>query len=492
MEFQYQTQPYEHQRQVFEETRDLAACGLFLEMGLGKSKVILDTAAWQYIHGGIHALLLIAPKGVYTNWVKTQIPLHLPDVVPHEVFVWDSSKAKNKSFQAAAKGLFTGEPRLRIVVMNIEALNSDLAYRYATALLKRLKVMMVVDESTTIKNPKAKWTKRAIQLARSAAYKRILTGTPITNSPLDIYSQFDFLDPDLLGFKSYYAFRNRYAIVQKEYVNTHSFDKIVGYQRLDELKERIKRGAVLIRKEECLDLPDKIYMDPRRVELSAEQKQLYEHLKVDSYAELRYEGELKGTVTADMVLVKLLRLHQIACGFVTVDPAIDPNPLEIDPDGGPRVKELLTVLEELDGKTIIWANYTYNIRTIERVLKQRYGAAAVASFYGATPQDERDDIVDRFQDPLGDLRFFVGQPRTGGFGLTLTAASNVIYFSSNYSLELRLQSEDRAHRMGQHKNVTYVDLVAPGTVDEVIVQALRNKQNLADQLVGEGWRKIFE
>ena len=488
--FPYRTEPYDHQRQVFEATRDHEACGLFLEMGLGKSKIVLDSAAWAYLAGDLDALLIVAPKGVYTTWAKTQIPLHLPDSVPRDVFIWDSAKAKNKSFRAAAKALFEGQSRLRIVIMNIEALNSDGAFKFASYLLKKLRTMMVVDESTTIKNPKAKWTKRAIRLGSLARYKRILTGTPITNSPLDIYSQFEFLGPDLLGFKSFYAFRNRYAIVQKRHVNTHSFDEIVGYQRLDELRDRIKKGAILIRKEECLDLPEKIYVDPRHVELSPAQKKLYSQLKQESYAEIVEEGELKGTITADMVLTRLLRLHQVVCGFVTTDENYVPT--ELDPWGGPRMTELMKLTEELDGKTIIWANYVYNIRTIEDALKKSYGPNSTSSFYGATPQDERDRIVEEFQDPFSELRFFVGQPRTGGFGLTLTAASNVVYFSNNYSLELRLQSEDRAHRMGQSKNVTYVDLVAPGTVDEVIVRALRNKQHLAAQLVGEGWRKLFE
>ena len=187
-------------------------------------------------------------------------------------------------------------------------------------------------------------------------------------------------------------------------------------------------------------------------------------------------------VTANAVITQLLRLHQISCGFVNTD---DGNLVRFKNN---RMSELLSILEEVDGKIIIWANYRHDIMAIEMELARVYGPSSVATYFGDTDGEARQDIVERFQ-TSEDLRFFVGQPRTGGYGLTLTAAKTVIYYSNSYDLEVRLQSEDRAHRIGQTSSVTYIDIVAEKTVDEKIVTALRKKINIATQVLGENWKK---
>jgi SNF2 family DNA or RNA helicase len=501
-EHQFKTAPYDHQRNIFTESRNLPAYALFLDLGTGKSHIVVNTAAWLYTRGEIDGLLVVAPKGVYSNWVDYEIPKHAPDEILEEarIVLWQSGTS-NKAYRDGIGELFELTPRrLHVLVMNIEALNTRPAFTLAAKFLKFHSSLMVVDESSAIKNPKAKWTQRVTRLGKAAKYRRILTGTPITNSPLDAYSQFEFLDPSILGFSSYYGFRNRYALVRRRRINTHAFDEVVGYQRLDELHAKITSSGVILKKEECLDLPDKIYLS-RRIELSPRQRKIYDQLKKMSVAEL--DGT--GVVTVELALTKLLRLHQITCGFVPVSGPADaldatdevPRDTErwtavIDPGGGPRQRELLALLEETSGKVIIWANYTYNIDTIYETLCSAYGAGSVGRFYGATSEDDRKVIISRFQDPKSDLRFFVGQPRSGGYGLTLTEAKTVVYFSNNYSLESRLQSEDRAHRIGQTSNVTYVDIVASNTVDEKITKCLRDKKNLADLVMGGGWREFFE
>ena len=187
-------------------------------------------------------------------------------------------------------------------------------------------------------------------------------------------------------------------------------------------------------------------------------------------------------VTANAVITQLLRLHQISCGFVNTDSG---SVIELKSN---RLTELLEILEEVNGKALIWANYRHDIQMLEKVLKDKYGETAVESYYGATPGEKRQEIVENFQHNK-DLRFFIGQPRTGGYGLTLTAANTVIYYSNSYDLEVRLQSEDRVHRISQKAKVTYIDLVAEKTVDEIIVKALRQKINLATQVLGEDWKK---
>jgi SNF2 family DNA or RNA helicase len=310
-----------------------------------------------------------------------------------------------------------------------------------------------------------------------AKYRRILTGFPVTKSPLDLYSQCAFLNEALLGFASYYSYRNHYAVLQKRSVATHSFQQIVGYRNLDDLKDILGKFSFRVLKKDCIDLPDKIYTT-RVVDLTPEQKRIYKELKDYAIAEL----DNAETVTTNSVITQILRLQQVLCGFTRSDSG------EITQIPSNRMKELMATLEEVDGKCIIWANYQHDIRSIVEEIAKEYGAQSVAHYYGETDANERPLIVSLFQDPDSPLRFFVGQPRTGGFGLTLTEANTVIYYSNSYDLEIRLQSEDRAHRIGQTNKVTYVDLCAPKTVDEKIIKSLRSKINIATQVLGEGYR----
>jgi len=311
--------------------------------------------------------------------------------------------------------------------------------------------------------------------------RRILTGFPVTRSPMDLYSQMDFLDPGILGFKSYFAFQGRYAVVQRRTMGAHSFNHIVGFRRLDELTEKLKNYSYRVRKEDCLDLPDKVYIK-RNIELTKEQNDAYVQMKHLALARLN-NGELS---TTKNVLTQIMRLQQICCGHLTDD---NGNVHKIKSN---RLSSLLDICDEIQGKAIIWATWTMDIRSITEALRDRFSVLSVSSLHGETPDSERQKIVESFQDRQSELRFLVGHPRTGGFGLTLTAATTVIYYSNSYDLELRLQSEDRAHRIGQTNKVTYVDLISPSTVDEKIVRALRSKINIADQILGEQSREWLQ
>jgi SNF2 family DNA or RNA helicase len=253
---------------------------------------------------------------------------------------------------------------------------------------------------------------------------------------------------------------------------------VVGYQNIEELTDNVKEFSYRVLKKECLDLPDKVYQR-REVELTPEQKKVYKQLKDYAIAELT-SHEL---VSVTSVLTQILRLHQVVCGFVKHDQGEE---VEIKSN---RLDELLDVLSEAQGKVIIWANYQYDIKRILKTLQETVGPESVATYYGATPDEERQSIIKEFQDPDSPLTYLISNVQTGGYGITLTEASTVIYYSNNYDLEKRLQSEDRAHRIGQVNKVTYVDLVAKGTVDEKIVKALRNKLDLAQEVLGdEKWK----
>ncbi len=472
--YNFKTKPYDHQHQAWKDSWSAEYYALFMEMGTGKSKVAIDTIGALYTTGRINAALIVAPKGVYDNWVKGEIPAHLSDNVNRMIVRWTPSSAKK--FQEEMKELvykpFDG---LKIFVMNVEALSTPRGTKAAFAFLKNNPDnIMVVDESTTIKNRKATRTKNVMMLSDEAKYRRILTGSPVTKSPMDLFAQCTFLAERALGFNSYYAFQNRYAVVQKRKMGNRAFQEIVAYRRLDELNEKLEKFSNRILKEDCLDLPDKVYTK-REVPLTDEQKKLYVQMKKLALAQLD-NGELATTAS---VLTQIMRLQQICCGHITDD---DGNTV---PVASNRYKELVDICDELQGKAIIWATYTQDIQQIASTLRDRFGPEAVATYYGDTAQDDRQDTVSKFQDKDSALRFFVGQPKTGGYGITLTAANTVIYFSNSYDLEIRLQSEDRAHRISQSNKVTYVDLVAPDTIDEKILKALRGKIDLAGKVLGE-------
>lgn len=469
--YPFKTQPYAHQAKAWAMSKEKDEFALFMEMGTGKTKVAIDSLAYLYDSGRITSALIVAPKGVYMNWVTKEIPTHLPDHIQHKIASWHASPRKAE--QEALDQIMRPTDDLRILVMNVEAFSTDRGTKFARTFMDvGGRVAMVVDESTTIKNPGAQRTKNVIKVGMAAKYRRILTGEPVTRSPLDIYSQAQFLNPHLLGFSSYYTFRNRYAVMVDIKSGNRSFKKIVGFQRLDELTKLLHSFSYRVKKADCLDLPAKIYQY-RMVELTPEQKKLYKQLSDSAIATLQGKA-----LTVDNVLTEILRLHQITCGHFKSD---DGDSIEVPNN---RLSELLDVLDEADDKVIIWATYVADIKKIVDKLAHVYGEHAVVSYYGDTSTDDRSQAVKSFQeDP--NVRFFVGNPSTGGYGITLTAATMVVYYSNSYNLEYRLQSEDRAHRIGQTKSVNYVDLCVPGTIDEKIIKALRAKKNLAAQVLGE-------
>ena len=475
MNYKFKTKPYAHQLTALEKSWDKKEYGYFMEMGTGKSKVLVDNMAMLYDKGRINGALIIAPKGVYNNWFTQEIPTHLVSHIQPTMVLWtaSTSKTKDKEYQS----LFEIGHDLHILIMNVEALSTKKGLDFAAKFMSCHKTMLAVDESTTIKNPTAKRTKSILQLGKQAEYRRILTGSPVTKSPLDLYTQCAFLDEFLLGFNSFYAFRNRYAHMVERNFGGRRVQLIASYQRLDELSDNIKKFSYRVLKEDCLDLPDKIYTK-REVELTEEQSKAYATMKSAALALLK--GKM---ATAPHVLTQMMRLHQITCGHLKND---DGTTTKLKNN---RMKELLGLLEEVEGKVIIWANYIYDIENIVENISEVYGNDSIVQYYGAIGTEDRATAIKKFQDPDSKVRFFVGNPQTAGYGITLTAASNVVYYSNGYDLEKRLQSEDRAHRIGQKKSVTYVDLIAPKTVDEKIVKALRKKMSIANTIMDEDWRE---
>ncbi len=479
MDYVYQTEPYAHQRRTVDETWSKKFWALFLDMGTGKTKVTLDTIARQYEAGVIKGALIVGNSGSYANWVNIEIPKHLPARLRAVRMLWRSGVTKKwmDGFEA-----FCRVPSLCIFVMNIEALRTEKGFSFANAFLSSRPCMMAVDESTTIKNPKAQQTKAAIRLGAIAKSRRILTGSPVTDKPLDVYSQADFLSAGCLGFRSYYAFRARYAEMVQVKTGQRSFTKIIGFQNLDDLRNRLKGISTIIKKEDCLDLPPKVFVR-REIAMTPEQAQHYSNMKHLAITELETLGG-KEVITAQHIITRILRLHQIACGVLPSESGVVRIPEN-------RTREMLDIIEETRGKVIIWSNYRACLDLIVDTLTKEYGAESTVSYHGGTDDPDRAEAVRRIQEDA-DTRFFVGNPQTAGYGLTLTAATTVIYYSNNYNLAIRQQSEDRCHRIGQTKSVTYLDIVATGTVDEKILKALADKKQLADTLITSTWLDIFE
>ena len=470
MNYKFKTKPYAHQLRALEMSWDKKCFAYFMEMGTGKSKVLIDNTAILYDNGKINGVLIVAPKGVYKNWYSSEIPTHLPDHIEKNMVLWQANITKQQ--QKYLDTLFKTGTDLHILIMNVESLSTKKGVDFAARFLNSHRTMMAIDESTTIKNPTAKRTKNIVALGKYAQYKRILTGSPVTKSPLDLYTQCEFLDPWLLDHQSFYSFRTRYAVMRKMNFGGRSVEIPVGYKNLGELSDKLKPFSDRVLKDDCLDLPKKTFMK-RTVQLTPDQFKVYEQMKKEALAIMN--GKMTTTANA---LTQLMRLQQITCGHFKAD---DGTTQEINSN---RLDELINVLGELEGKVVIWAHWQSDVRQIIKAVVKDFGNNSFVDYYGLTPQDERQQNIKRFQEDDA-CRFFIGTPQTGGYGITLTAASNMVYYSNGYDLEKRQQSEARIDRIGQEKPMTYIDIICEDTVDERIVKALRKKVNIASQDMGE-------
>jgi len=473
MNYKFKTKPYAHQLTALEKSWNKDNFAYFMEMGTGKTKVLIDNLAMLYDKGRVDGALIVAPKGVIGTWYNQELPTHLPNHIENVSVLWQPNI--NKKQKEKLDTLFETGEDLHILIMNVEAFSTEKGTEFAKKFLRSHKSLVAIDESTTIKNPKAKRTKNITDLSHLAKYRRIMTGSPVTKNPLDLYSQCEFLHPYLLDFTSYYAFRNRYAEMKTLHMHGRQIQIVSNFKNLGELSDTLKNFSYRVLKEDCLDLPDKIYIK-RNISLTTEQQKVYKSMKEKALAILNGKQ-----VTSVSVLTQLMRLHQITCGHFVAD---DGSVQEVKSN---RLNELMDVLEEIEGKAIIWAHYQHDIKKIIKSIEKVHGPGSVVDYYGLTAQEHRQPNIKKFQED-DKCRFIVGTPQTGGYGITLTQANTVVYYSNGYDLEKRLQSEDRAHRIGQKKSVTYVDIMAEETVDEKIVKALRKKINIASEVLGEDLR----
>ena len=514
-DYLYKSEPYEHQHEEFLRSRDKKAWAVLWEMGLGKSKHICDVAAWLYAKGEIDFLLVIAPNGVHTNWNVDEIPAHMPDWTNYRDAEWGSQmkNPQREKVDSLFSGWKTEAPRpLRILTMNIEAFGVQERYyiekagKMARAILNSFRCLMVVDESTLIKNYVNR-TKRIISLGQHATYRRVLNGAPVTTGPLDLYYQFKFLNGGglqpagkgdfLLGPYSTNAnsFKNRYAIYEDvelrqprrnnkgQIIQTH-YPEFIEYQNLDELSDHLASCSSRKTKKECLDLPEKLYQKIP-VKLHPEQQKRYTRVIEEGILELKQKGS---EVTLNNVLVMWLRAQQIVGGFVPVeDPEAHPRAECILDDFAkiPRVEQFMHYLEQTHGKSIIYCRFLAEIKAWKELLGDK--AVTFVGKQNYSDPDQREQNVKRFQgtkannfedhDPTCTI-FLMN--KAADRGRTFTHGTDFFYYSNEFSLDLRLQSEDRAHRIGQRNVVTYFDGIAENTIDEKLVAGYRENKRLAD------------
>lgn len=485
------TQGMKHQLEYLRLSEGRNYFALFMEQGTGKTWSLLADAERLYAAGKIDALFVLAPNGVHTNWVLREIPTHLD---AHCIArAWRSGAGKRET--ARLEQLFSPRPvggvvPLRVLAMNIDALTSDKAFKFAQRFLMATRPMIAVDESTRIKNPNtARWPKVA-QLRALCEYARIASGRPNPQSPLDFFGQMEFLRSGLLGTSSYRAFVAEYAelvdmksdemrrvIVRNPraaFAQIVAKDEVTGaprFRNLDKLQKLLEPHRYRVLKKDCLDLPSKVYQQ-HFFELAPAQRKAY-----DLMDEAR-RIVLDGRETPVRRLGAMTKLQQITSGFVLIDGEVIRPPQLAD---NPRLDALLELIEDDDAPVIVWARFREELRVIADALAK--ASRRVVSYHGGIGNKEREEAVDKFQS--GEADAFVGQPQAGGIGLTLTRAEWTVYYSNDFNLETRLQSEDRNHRIGTKTSVRYIDLVARNTLDEAITRSLQRKERLGAVMLGD-------
>jgi SNF2 family DNA or RNA helicase len=430
----------------------------FMDMGTGKTITTIAVAGALYEDKRISKMLVVAPKSIVGVWEQ--------EFKKWADFEYAVTVLEGGSKKKASTLNGIGTAGLQIAVVNYES-----AWRLEAELFKYAPEFIVCDESSKIKNPQAKASRALHKLGGTAKYKAILTGTPITNNPLDFFSQYKFVDSGIFG-NSFYSFRARYANM-----GGYGNKQIVGYKNLAELVTKAHSIAFRIKIEDAVDLPDKVD-ETRAVELNRTAQAIYKSIDEDSYAEL-----MQGEVTTRNILTRLLRLSQCTGGFIKDD--ANGIVQEVSRAKLDALDDILDECGEQGKKAVVFARFIPEINAIEQLLKKRNTKYAI--IHGGIT--DRTAEVDRFQtDP--ECKVFVGQLQTTGMGLTLTAASVAVFYSLDFSYANYEQSRARIHRIGQTQKCLYIHLVAKGTVDETIMNALKHKGDVA-RLMVDDYKKLI-
>lgn len=441
---------------------------LFAEMGTGKTYSALWWAEWLMENEAIDAILLVGLNGMYRNWKREIDKLSSKEwrVATYSAVM---RKADREEVERVCKRFGTDEGKGHVLLMNVEGFSSAKAVQVARKFLTNNRALMIVDESTSIKGHKSKRTKALTDLGGLAARRLIMTGTPTPASPLDLYAPFRFLKPGLIQPEKQFLFEKKYTIKEKKHFGQRSFEVIVGYQNQEDLQEQIRPHSHRVLKKDCLDLPEKSY-DRLDFELSSEMRGKYELMREELIAEI--EGE--DIIQATSLMAKMHKLQQMACGYVTDD---EGNGHLIDDS---RFNLAVDWVQSSGSQVILWCPYVFALRRLSEKLS---GMTTVSPFWGEITEKQRAEGLEAWH--RGDSQVFLGNPMSAGYGLTLTEANSMLFFANDPRLELRLQAEDRFHRIGQTEPTTVYDIVASGTRDERLVELLMSKHDVQSELMGD-------
>lgn len=489
------TEPMSQQLTALERMDGRRWYALFMEQGTGKTWSFLADAERYHERDKIDGLLVFAPNGVHTNWVRREIPAHM-----------DTSKLRFASWRSGASltyrrkldAILQPARELRVLTVNYQALRSASAREFVLAFLQSGRMMCVLDESQNIKNPNSATAKEIMKLRPHMVAVRIGSGTPM-DKPDDIFSQFQFLKSGLLGTDNFPAFMAEFAVLadwknpkndsdwaMAKQVAKHprmAWATIVArdddtgrpmYRNLDRLNAIISQHSYRVLKKDCLDLPPKVYSSVY-FDLTPEQQRAYELME----QLLRIELE-DGSATSVSALASLVKLQQITSGYVVVPGREEPMYVG---DKNPRISAVVDYIEDNvgSGKVIVWAKFREEVAALAAALTK--AGRKVVQYHGDVKERDREAAIDNFQ--TGDADTFLGVQKAGGTGLTLTAAETTIYCSNEWSSMLRNQSEDRNHRKGTTGTVVYIDVVATGTIDEAITKSHQWKTDLAATILGD-------
>jgi SNF2 family DNA or RNA helicase len=464
--FKYSTVPYAHQIEALQMAWQQPAFAYFLEQGTGKSKIIVDEIVNLIEQGYIDAAIIVAPNNVHVNW-RTELFKHGPkEYAKWNVYIYRSTDTEDKRNKAMK--FFLNTSSIPIFLINIEALSTvkGVAFMHRILRIKR-HVYLAIDESHKIKSPSAKRTKAAIDISKFARYRRIATGTEAEEGIEDLYSQFKFLDPNIIGIKSFTAFRSMFCVM-----GGFEGREIKGYQNEDVLAKRIQNYTYQKRKKDCLDLPEKVYVT-HEISLTKQQFDIYNKLE----EELLYELASGAIVDASLAITKVMRLQQVLCGHLNASESEEqPRSMQIIPSY--RNEYVAELVEDASGKVIIFCRFVADVDIVCNALAT-HGIKSIG-VSGLMDSNDRMGEIDHWRTDK-DTKALVMTTAVGGVGLTLNEASTTIFFSNSWSSTDRLQAEDRNHRIGQVNHVTYHDIIVPGRIDDRLLQALRSKRMVSQE-----------
>lgn len=475
LHYKFKTSPYNHQMVALNKAYENKSFALFMDMRTGKSKTAIDCASAYRIENKVDTVLIVCPYSIRRNW-DDQWSEHCP--LPYTLHVLDTNKKQLYENWLGAIHEF------KVLVVGVESLAAGSAAKMTERfLLTSIRAMMIIDESHTIKNHSANRAKVCTKLGNMAEYRMIMTGTSTANGPLDLFMQFEFLDPSIIGVGDYYSFRNRYAVM-----GGYEDRQVIGYQNMDELMELVAPFTYEVSRDDVFDIPSKQYA-VRTVKMSPQQKEMY-----DTMAKNKYIDSDHGVLTAQTVLEKMLRLQEISGGTFSTENSIGGSKFihHRIPGGTAKVEEVINIAEECSCNIIVWCVRRMEIEMIVEALSAKYGNSQVVEIHGGIDGDTRhSNVYDKFQTKTA--RFLVGTPSAGGMSYKMSAAGIVIYYSNSFNYVDRRQSEDRTQSSDQINSVMYIDLVTEGSVDELVLDALANKQNVSDYVktrIGEISKRV--